>query len=271
MKTKSIPVILALSSLAVCGLRLYQIALLTEPETGFLSRSDWSVAALWVLLPLSLALLLVAGALSFRGPEVSFAGAAGRSTGLFLLLPAVSILWESLQGLLFSQQQAPHLGGQNLSFWWNLLELLGVAAAAGCFFLCGELLSGKAPSRPLALPGLLLAAYLLLRALLTFLSAPAVITLPSMLFRVLALTGMGVFYLAAARLFSGIGGQQGRRGLLIYGSCGLLLALASAVPTVLGALCFGAQKAGISFETVTAAALAVCGIQLMERTIRPGK
>ena len=87
----------------------------------------------------------------------------------------------------------------------------------------------------------------------------------------LALTGMGVFYLAAARLFSGIGGQQGRRGLLIYGSCGLLLALASAVPTVLGALCFGAQKAGISFETVTAAALAVCGIQLMERTIRPGK
>ena len=88
MKTKSIPVILALSSLAVCGLRMYQIALLTEPETGFLSRSDWSVAALWVLLPLSLALLLVAGALSFRGPEVSFAGAAGnpRSFSLTKLL-----------------------------------------------------------------------------------------------------------------------------------------------------------------------------------------
>ena len=86
------------------------------------------------------------------------------------------------------------------------------------------------------------------------------------------LLGRPVFkWLKSTRLFSGIGGQQGRRGLLIYGSCGLLLALASAVPTVLGALCFGAQKAGISFETVTAAALAVCGIQLMERTIRPGK
>lgn len=146
MKTKSIPVILALSSLAVCGLRLYQIALLTEPETGFLSRSDWSVAALWVLLPLSLALLLAAGALSFRGPEVSFSGAAGRSTGLFLLLPAVSILWESLQGLLFSQQQSPHLGGQNLSFWWNLLELLGVAAAAGCFFSAARCCRAKPPA-----------------------------------------------------------------------------------------------------------------------------
>lgn len=271
MKIKSIPVILTLSSLAICGLRLYQIALLTEPDTGFLSRADWSVAALWVLVPLSLALLLIAGALSFQGPEVSFSGGAGRSTGLFLLLPAVSILWESLQGLLFSQQQAPHLGGQNLPFWWSLLELLGIATAVGCCFLCGALLSGKAPNRALALPGLLLAAYLLLRALLTYLSAPAVITLPSMLFRVLALTGMGVFYLAAARLFSGIGARQGRRSLLIYGTCGLLLAIASAAPTALGALCFGAQKAAVSFETVTVAALAVCGIQLMERTINAAK
>lgn len=69
MKIKSIPVILTLSSLAICGLRLYQIALLTEPDTGFLSRADWSVAA-----PVGAGPPLAGPAADSRRPVLSGAG-----------------------------------------------------------------------------------------------------------------------------------------------------------------------------------------------------
>lgn len=264
MKKHSLLLVLLLTSLLVGGLQLYQLLAITEPGTGFLTVSHWSVPALWILLPLSIAALMVMGALAAPHTLPLEGDAGQRANGFCFLLPAFCLFWDALQGLLFSQDTQ---GDPMFRVWWSVLDLLEILTAVGCLALAATMIQKKAPRRPLMLPGLLLSAYLAFRALLTYLSASAVITVPSTLFHILALLGLSLFYLAAARLFSSVGEAQGRRKLLVYGGPGLLLAFSYLFPAVIGGIFAGTQVSPVSFETVTIASLFLCALPLFEQTL----
>lgn len=255
------------SALVLCALRLYQLLCATEPSTGFPVRGDISGTLLWILTPIALVLLGLAGAAKKDPGPVSFGGRRGKAAGLLFLLPAAALLWESLSGLMLPQNISAQMLPEDAP-WWPLLHLLGLCAALGCLWLCMAI--GPAlPKKRLAVPGLALSLYLALRALLTYLSVPATVTHPATLLRILALVGLSLFYLAAARLVSGIREEQGRRWLLRFCVPGLLLAVLAVIPAAVGALFAAPSACGFSFETLTLAALTACGIQLMLLTLQP--
>lgn len=237
-------------TVALCGLRIYQLLVLTEPDTGFLRVFDASGWAFYGLLALGSAGLFLLSRLLLKKDGLPEAGVETREQGVALLALGLAILLESLCAILFPAEAVSEFP----LVLRTLRDALGLLTAvyAVCWSVC--LLTGKRFRAPAALT-LLPALWLAMRALLFYLEARIAVTVPAIVLSILTTVFLSLWWMARARIQSDVDATKGIRLLTSLTPICLLLVIVSVLPASIAA--FAAESGSpVSLSDVTTALFA---------------
>ncbi len=243
--------LLGLLTFVCCGLRVYQLCALTEPGSEFLSRFDWSSSVLCILLPLGLAALLAESQINRRLSDAPLENANLAGIGVSSLLLALSLLLDAVIDLVkLSLGTSGH--DPFLSVWWIIVDGLGLVTAIFFILQTAKCFRGNT-LRINPLFALLPAVWLAIRALITYLDARVVVTVPAKLLEVTTMVCVAVFFVVSARLLGDVDSRKGQRMALSLVPVSILMIGVTVLPAVVGFFCRGAAVSPVSFTTVTLA------------------
>ena len=243
--------LLGLLTFVCCGLRVYQLCVLTEPDAGFLSRFDWSSTVLCILLPLGLAALLVDSQRNRRLSGAPLEDVNLTGIGVSSLLLALSIVLDAVIDLvklpLGTSGHDPYL-----TTWWIIVDGLGLLTAV--FFICQASRCFRSDTlRMHPLFALLPAVWLAVRALISYLDARVVVTAPAKLLEIMTMVCVAVFFIVTARLLGDVDSRKGQRMALSMVPVSIVMIGVTVLPAVIGFFCRGAAVSPVSFSTVVVA------------------
>ena len=249
---KNIIALWAALTTALSGIRIYQLLVLTEPETGFLREHDLSVWFFCALLILGAAALAILSRLAMKKEGVPPArNGDSRETGAALTALGASALCETVQNVFFAQPASMEVQ----EGWLAAMAAVGFLAA-GYFLLWGiTALRGKIFRAP-AVVTLLPSFWLALRALYLYLEARIAVTVPAIVLPILTTVFLALWWMARARIQSGVDAAKGLLSLASLTPICLLLIVVSVLPAAVGTLCVGADVSPARMTDVTAALFA---------------
>ena len=236
---------------ALCGLRIYQLLALTEPETGFLRVFDLSGYVFYILLALGALGLFLLSRVLMKKDGIPAVSGGSRETGFALLALGTAILLESLQAMLFPSDASADFS----PVLWTAEELLGVLTAAYLVYRAVGLLTGREGRVP-ALLTLLPALWLAFRALLIYLDARVAVTVPAIVLSILTSVFLAVWWMALARVQADIDAPKGLRSLAALSPICLMLIVVSVLPAAIASFAAEAGVSPVSLRDVATALFA---------------
>ena len=212
-------------------LRVYQLDVNTDPETGFYLATDWSVIVLRVLLIAGCAALAVLAMTDRHYYEDAFEDRS-RGIGLMTLLLGILLLYVYAMQLYdyFIASGSEAVRNQLVH---QLSILLGAVSGVGLIVISVEIFANGRPQGVLSAVMILPLCWSLVRAIAAFLDHQTIATIPQNLLQMLACLAVPLFFLGYARIYANAKGLLGQRQALLWGSIGGILGLVYAVPALI--------------------------------------
>lgn len=228
MRQKLCLVLIAVVLLIALPLRVYQLDVNTDPETGFYRTVDTLVVLLRGVLIAGSAALAVLTLTDRHYYEDAFTYRS-RGMGLMtLLLGALLIYVHAMQLYDFFLAAGDELVRNRLVH--QLSVLLGFASGIGLVVLSVEIFSSGRPQGMLTAVVILPLCWSLVRVVAVFLDHPTIATIPQNLLQMLSSLTVPLFSLGYARIYANAKGLLGQRQAVLWGSIGGMLGLCYAVP-----------------------------------------
>ena len=241
-----VTMLLCLLILVCGGLRVYTICTNTEAETGFLLREDWS--------SMSCSLLLIVGSVTMavfsRKTDDERGTAHSSKIQAVSLVPALFGILLDTVALCLQPVQTEDM----LQFvWWIAVIVLGFAAVL--LMAMQAVLYAKASSLKLISALYLIPAlWFACRALMTYLNARMVITVPALLLEVVALLLICGVWSGHARMLGNVDAARGSRLMRLMLPAALLCGVVCVLPAAIAALLVGSAVSPVGTSHLMIAA-----------------
>ncbi len=232
-----IPLYVLVGFLAVAiPLRTYQLLFITEFDTGFYKATDWTVYALYLLSALAVIVPYVVVNLAKSVPSSKtppsrknkFLSVTALLFGLGIVLDVISTFSK-----LFLDKSAVALAERE-----NFLPLLieaafGVLAAIYVMIFGISFLDGKTTYSQYKFLALAPLAWSIGRVVIRFLTRIAYVNIADLLYELFAIAFMMIFFLAFARISSGLANETSMRSLFASGFVSVFFCLLTNIPRLI--------------------------------------
>lgn len=211
--------------------RLYQLFVLMEEDTGFLNGGALTTTLLTVVLLVAFAAIVVICLGSKRMPS-AYTPLRSVPTAVLAGLTGALLLFDSIGNIFVYTGQISE-GTTPAGVIGLVMAIAGIAAALAIFLSAYGFATGTNPMGMHPLIALLPSVWGCICLILLFISYTAVVNVSENVYDMFAIVLLLLFLFAQAKLFAGVEGSKSGRMIYAVGLPAAFLALLTSVPTLL--------------------------------------
>lgn len=207
--------IAALSLCALLPLRVYQVTTLIEPETGFFSKSNFTVPLFYVIGAVVILALMVLSYLNSKASRARNSITTGKSLGIVAVITALSITFNAVTSFMsfieLNGDYSAYIHGPYISFLTKSgaapLVLEAVFGALTAFFFCIYAISCFKKNVSLSSFSILAAApaiWAICRIVFRFLAKISFVNVSDLLLELIMLVFMIMFFISFAQIVTNL-------------------------------------------------------------------
>lgn len=237
MSMKHAWIVFLVALVVALPVRLYQLLVLMEEDTGFLNGGAMSTTLLVIVLLVALAAIVVICMGSKRMP-VGYTPLRSIPTAVLAGLTGALLLFESIGNIftysaLLSQVPANGESTTPAGVIGLAMAIVGILAALAIFLAAYGFATGSNPMGMHPLIALLPAVWGCICLVLLFISYTAVVNVSENVYDMFSVVLLLLFLFAQAKLFAGVDSVKSGRMMVATGLPAALMALLTSVPTLL--------------------------------------